>query len=57
MVAINKTNSTDAEDVLIQNGFTVISTWWNDNIYIKYGIKYGISHPVWNGKNVNIYGK
>lgn len=57
MVAINKTNSTDAEDVLIQNGFTVISTWWNDNIYIKQGIKYGISHPVWNGKNVNIYAK
>lgn len=57
MLVINKTNEISAENILVKNGFKIISNWYNDNIFERDGIKYGINHPVWNGNNINIYKK
>jgi len=43
-----------AQDILIQNGFEVISSWYNNNIFAKNGQNYRISHPVWVGNCVQI---
>ena len=44
----NKLIST--EEVLVQNGFAIISSWAYDGIYEKEGIKYKSSFPVWEWK-------
>lgn len=54
-ILINQNNATCAQNVLIGNGFNMVSSWFNENEFEKDGIIYGIGHPVWNGKNVNIY--
>ena len=50
----NTTNQTDAIALLIQTGFTEISSYFVDNIYEKDGKLYKIAHPVWNLKDVNL---
>lgn len=47
----NPKNRMNAEAVMADNGFVVISNWFNDNIYEKEGVLYGLSHPVWTWDN------
>ena len=51
----NTNNTTCAQDVLVKNGFKILSSWYNNNEFEKDGIIYGINHPVWSGKDVNVY--
>lgn len=46
-VVKSKSNTSQAEQVLIENGFTVLSPWVDDNRFEKDGQVYKLSHPVW----------
>lgn len=50
----NPKHRASAEQVIVDNGFSVVSSWINNNTYSKEGINYKISHPVWNGNKVRI---
>ena len=42
-----KTNTPSAEQVLVENGFTILSPWIDDNRFEKDGIVYKLAYPVW----------
>ncbi len=42
-----KKNAFDAEQVLIDNGFTMLSSLFDKNEFSKDGKLYKIAHPVW----------
>lgn len=48
----NPTKSPIAEDVLISNGFKIISNWCWDGIYQKDGINYNFAG--WDGHKVKL---
>lgn len=48
----NPTKSTIAEDVLILNGFQIISNWCWDGIYQKDGINYNFAK--WDGHKIKL---
>jgi len=50
----NPHNRVSAEQVLTDNGFTIISSFLNDGIYKKGSDSYKFDHPVWNGNKVRL---
>lgn len=40
-------SATSAEQVLIKNGFKVVSCWVESNRFTKNGKTFQLSHPVW----------
>lgn len=57
MIVKNPANEISATKVLINAGFIIISDWYNENIFEKNNKRYGIDHPVWDGKKVRLYKK
>jgi hypothetical protein len=50
----NPKKYSNAEFVLIEHGYKVISIWLLDNLFKKDGKFYKIAHPVWDNDKVRI---
>lgn len=50
----NPKRSNVAEQVLVANGFTIVSNWIDQGIYKKDGINFRTSFPIWEKEKVRI---
>lgn len=54
ILIVKGTGSRSAEDVLKAQGYQIISSWVDGNLFERDGTRYRIGHPVWAGNDVRL---